>query len=64
MEKNRQTNRVRNEKVLHIVKKDRNILHAVNRRTAKKKGINHNLYSHSYALATYFGLNQSIILPL
>jgi DNA-binding response OmpR family regulator len=37
MEKNSQTNRVRNEKVLNIVKKDRNILHTVKRRRAKKK---------------------------
>jgi hypothetical protein len=36
MEKNSYTNRVKNEKALHIVKKDRDILHTVNRRRAKK----------------------------
>jgi len=35
MEKNSQISRVRNEKVLQIIKKDRNILHRVNRRRAK-----------------------------
>jgi len=35
-EKNNQTSRVTNEKVLHTVKKDRIILHTVNRRRAKR----------------------------
>jgi len=32
------TDRVRNEKVLHTVKEERNILHKITRRKAKKSG--------------------------